>query len=78
VLFDESLRLVTRHTIDRLHAMIQSRQTPPAKREKKCDRCSLVNLCMPEVLEGSETASRYLRRSLVQSADGPESCLDIL
>jgi CRISPR-associated exonuclease Cas4 len=73
--FDESLRALTRQTIDRLHAMIRSGRTPPAKREKKCERCSLVNLCLPDVLEGSESASRYLRRSLllVESSDGPAS-----
>lgn len=73
VAFDDALRAVTLHTIERLHAMVASRRTPPAVREKKCERCSLKNLCLPEVLGGREPASRYLRRSLalVAAGDGP-------
>jgi CRISPR-associated exonuclease Cas4 len=71
---DEELRRLTLDAIDRLHAMVRDRVTPPARRMKKCDRCSLLHLCLPDVLEGSEPASRYLRRSLAGSlsnADGP-------
>ena len=66
IAFDEALRDLTRRTIDRLHAMLASGVTPRAKREKKCDRCSLLHLCLPEALIGREPASRYLRRSLDQ------------
>jgi CRISPR-associated exonuclease Cas4 len=73
VVFDEPLRTLTLNTIERLHEMIASGRTPPAVREKKCDRCSLKSLCLPEVLQGREPASRYLRRSiaLVAQAMGP-------
>jgi CRISPR-associated exonuclease Cas4 len=64
VAFDSSLQQLTLQTIERLHAMIASGQTPLAKREKKCERCSLRFLCLPDVLEGSESASRYLGRSV--------------
>ena len=73
--FDPPLRRLTLETIDQLHEMIASRRTPLAVREKKCDRCSLLNLCMPEALAPSRSASGYLRRSLavVLGADGPVS-----
>lgn len=64
IAFNEALRALTRQTIARLHAMLASGVTPRAKREKKCDRCSLLHLCLPEVLTGREPASRYMRRSL--------------
>jgi CRISPR-associated exonuclease Cas4 len=63
--FDDDLRQLTHRTIIELHQLIASGATPSARREKKCDRCSLLNLCVPDVLEGSESASRYLRRSLL-------------
>jgi CRISPR-associated exonuclease Cas4 len=77
--FDDELRSTTRQTIDQLHEMIRTRRTPPARREKKCDRCSLVNLCLPDVLTGSESASRYLRRSLAAgvAGDGPVTETDV-
>jgi CRISPR-associated exonuclease Cas4 len=73
--FDAELRGITLDAIDRLHAMLGSGTTPPARREKKCDRCSLIDLCLPGVLEGREPASRYLSRSLTQlsAGTGPES-----
>ena len=67
VVFDDVLRTATLDAIHRLHELIESRVTPSARLEKKCDRCSLRRLCMPEVLEGSESASRYLSRSLAAS-----------
>lgn len=64
VAIDAGLRSTTLAAIARLHEMLDGRQTPRARREKKCDRCSLLHLCMPETLDGSESASRYLERSL--------------
>lgn len=68
--FDDALRALTLRTIERLHEMVASGRTPPAVREKKCERCSLKSLCLPEVLEGREPASRYLRRSLALATAG--------
>lgn len=47
--FDEPLRTLTCDTAARLHAMIASRVTPPAQKEKKCESCSLVEICMPGI-----------------------------
>jgi CRISPR-associated exonuclease Cas4 len=75
VAIDAALRRVTLEAIERLHELIASGRTPPARREKKCDRCSLLHLCLPGVLEGSESASRYLRRTvgLATAGSGPVS-----
>lgn len=73
VAFDDTLRQRTRDAAAELHAMIRSGITPTAQREKKCDRCSLLHICMPGVLEGRESASRYLSRvtSLIAAGTGP-------
>lgn len=75
VAFDEELRGLTLRTIDRLHELVAAGRTPPAVREKKCGRCSLLHLCMPDAL-GKQPASRYLGRALGQAlaaASGPAS-----
>jgi CRISPR-associated exonuclease Cas4 len=76
--FDTALRETTVRAAERLHAIIAGRLTPRAAYEpRKCDRCSLRPLCMPEVLDGSESASRYVSRSvaMVLSGDGPRDLL---
>jgi CRISPR-associated exonuclease Cas4 len=66
VAFDESLRSLTEQTVVQLHELITSRVTPPAFYEKaKCDRCSLINLCMPRAGSRSRKAGDYLDRTLI-------------
>jgi CRISPR-associated exonuclease Cas4 len=61
VSLDTDLRELTRTTAERLHRMIQARETPKAVRELKCEKCSLLPVCMPA--ESSRpSASRYLAR----------------
>jgi len=50
VAFDEELRAVTIQAIARLHELIVSRTTPLAVRQKKCDKCSLLEICMPDAM----------------------------
>jgi CRISPR-associated exonuclease Cas4 len=66
VAFDEPLRNLTEQTIARLHELIACRVTPPAVYEKeKCERCSLINLCMPRAGSRLRKASGYLDHTLV-------------
>lgn len=65
VLFDSPLRELTLQTTARLHDLIASRVTPAAVYEKKkCERCSLINLCLPRIPSSRPAASAYLDRSL--------------
>jgi CRISPR-associated exonuclease Cas4 len=74
VVFDDALRGLTLGTIRRLHEMIDSRRTPSAVYEKKCDRCSLRRLCLPDARPGTDAASRYLRRAMAGAlAEVPDS-----
>lgn len=74
VTFDENLRELTRKTAARLHELLGSGQTPPAVYEKKkCESCSLINLCLPKV---PGRAQRYLDRAMADAlatAIGPAS-----
>lgn len=66
VTFDQSLRATTEATAERLHSLIRGGVTPKAQREPKCDRCSLLSLCMPDVLRPRATASRYFQATVVE------------
>ena len=63
VLLDERLRGLTTATAARFHAMMATGVTPHAKREKKCETCSLLSQCIPDAMR-LRSASGYLARSL--------------
>jgi CRISPR-associated exonuclease Cas4 len=64
VRFDADLRARTVAACTRLHELVASGRTPRARREKKCDRCSLLNLCLPDATAPARSAARYLERAL--------------
>lgn len=64
VVFDEGLRTLTRDVIGRTRAMLDSRATPPAKYEpRRCDACSLIDLCQPKLLS-QPSVSSWLKTQL--------------
>ncbi|MBL1217346.1 MAG: CRISPR-associated protein Cas4 [Planctomycetes bacterium] len=73
VKIDEALRSLTDDTARRLHALIASGVTPRTARAPKCNKCSMLNLCLPDGTGPGRSASRYLQRSLAASASGPAS-----
>lgn len=49
--FSDDLRQKTEDAIGRLHQLLDKGKTPrPVYRREKCDRCSLVDLCLPRSL----------------------------
>jgi CRISPR-associated exonuclease Cas4 len=58
VALSEELRRMTEVTADRLRAMLASGRTPAARRQPKCNRCSLLEICRPDAQEKS--ARHYL------------------
>ena len=60
VVFDASLRNETEKTAARLHQLLSEKIAPPSIREPKCERCSLIELCMPSAMSGRRSAKRYL------------------
>lgn len=72
VLFDRSLRELTEATAAQLHALITSGASPRAVREAKCDACSLLPVCLPEVVSSSISASQYFAKALARSIHAEE------
>ncbi len=67
--FDQELRDLTQCTIIEVRAMIASRQTPSARYEaKRCDACSLLELCQPRLL-GRRSVDDWLRRQIEEKED---------
>jgi CRISPR-associated exonuclease Cas4 len=62
--FDAALRETTRRAAERLHEIVAAGVTPPAVREKKCETCSLLEICLPDVLGPRKSARRYFEREL--------------
>ena len=73
VAFDAGLREETEAAAVRLHELVRGGVTPRARREPKCERCSLLHLCLPDALGPGRSAVRYLERSLgsLEPADPP-------
>jgi CRISPR-associated exonuclease Cas4 len=69
--FDSGLRRITEEAAARMHHLFAEGHTPPAVREPKCDRCSLIDLCLPAA--PSHSARQYLSRFLIQIAAGGSS-----
>ena len=64
VVFDDELRTCTRETATLLHALIDSRTTPAAEYEKRCDACSLSDVCLPKTAGRKKSVIRYIRSAV--------------
>lgn len=62
--FDEGLRGKTETAARRLHELVESGRTPAAQYGKKCESCSLLELCAPRVTGGGHSAARYLSEAV--------------
>lgn len=63
VLFDSTLREQTITAAEKLHLLIRSEKTPPAFYQKKCDNCSLIEICMPKIKK-MKNADTYIDKML--------------
>jgi CRISPR-associated exonuclease Cas4 len=75
VKIDAGLRELTIAAIKRLRQMIEFAETPPAVRLPKCEKCSLIELCLPDGNRFRTGASAWNERQYeaVLNSDGPES-----
>jgi len=75
VVFDAELRRTTEAAVQRLRQLVTQGTTPLAKYSKKCDACSLKEICLPKALRPRATPSRYLAQ-LIASPDDVGSSPD--
>ena len=63
VVFDKRLRTETEDIARKVHELIASGITPKAEFSKKCEKCSLLDLCMPRTCSRKRSASNYLLKA---------------
>ncbi|WP_254460227.1 CRISPR-associated protein Cas4 [Xanthomonas sacchari] len=69
VSFDATLRDLTLHTIAATRTMLRAGLTPSARYEaKRCDACSLIDLCQPRLLDRGSVA-HWMRDQLDADED---------
>lgn len=65
VAFDADLRQLTQETITATHALLASDSTPLAHyAPRRCDACSLIDLCQPKLLQRSDSVAAWLLRQM--------------
>jgi CRISPR-associated exonuclease Cas4 len=71
VQFDAELRAGVEELASRMHALFETRQTPPPVYSKKCEGCSMKSVCEPRALERAG-AARYVRMAIAAHLAAPE------
>lgn len=65
VVFDDTLRVLTHDTVEATRKMLDNGVTPSALYDaKRCDHCSLIERCQPQVLGKRRSASAWLARQI--------------
>lgn len=65
VAFDDALRQLTLEVIHATREMIRAGRTPLATYEaKRCDACSLIDLCQPRLLGRAGTVQAWVKRQI--------------
>jgi len=59
VYFDQALRQRVKELAESMHAQYSLGETPPPRRTKGCDKCSLMDLCLPKVC-AKKSVRRYV------------------
>ncbi|MEI7450423.1 MAG: CRISPR-associated protein Cas4 [Desulfomonile sp.] len=64
IAFNDDLRKRTEESARRLHEIVRSGVTPTAQYEKKCDKCSLISMCMPKTTGTKKSVRSYWEKAL--------------
>jgi CRISPR-associated exonuclease Cas4 len=62
-----SLREETEKVANRLHELIESGKTTVVSYNAKCERCSLIDVCLPKMPRGRGSVENYLRNVLSEN-----------
>ena len=56
VIFTDALRNEVKNMTEEMHQLYKKSYTPKVKTSKKCNSCSLKNICLPKVQKGKNVA----------------------
>jgi len=60
----EELRNITKRTAEEMHYLYEKGITPPPVKSRRCDSCSLVDICMPLLGNDVCDVQRYIKRQI--------------
>ncbi len=63
------LRAKTVAAAERFHQLVHESRLPAPVADRRCKRCSLMELCMPQLVASPTRASRWIQRQIAQIAD---------
>lgn len=66
--FTEQLRNAVRDTFKEMHDLFDRGYTPKVKENKRCNACSLKNICLP-FMDDKRSVSSYIRKQLKEMND---------
>lgn len=62
----DELRNIVRQCAKNMHEIFSTAVTPKAEYSKRCDNCSLKNICMPKIYRAYSSVETYLNKNLCQ------------
>ena len=65
IVFDEQIKEDTKRLCQELHSLFERGITPIPEYGKKCNFCSLVDICQPKVSD-RQSVSRYIKRMMTE------------
>lgn len=65
--FSNSLRCRTEQLVGDLRQLIESKRLPPAVNDRRCRRCSLKEICMPQQTQAGRNAGRWIAKQLEEN-----------
>lgn len=75
VVCDLELRTLTQNAARRFHELFEKGETPAAVKEKKCQSCSLADLCVPEAIKRRRSARRFVAAEVNRALRGTQTGL---
>ena len=69
VVFSPALRNQTEQSSQCLHSLMRQNATPMASFEKKCRKCSLLDVCLPQIIGGTTSVASYYDRVLLEQGE---------
>jgi len=62
VVFTDALRKETEEAALKTRELIASGETPPPVYAKRCEQCSLMEVCLPKTIQKKRTVNAYISR----------------
>ena len=66
IFFDEIIRAKTIDTVEKMYSLFNSSIMPAAEYMKKCDNCSMFDICLPKVNYKTGSVKKYIQNSVME------------